>query len=259
MWLFTLEHASEQAAFDQAKAQVDHADAALADLIRSKRQSEIAQLIAERDQANAAMQIAAINYDRDQKQIKVEAISQAALDADKSAYDQARAHYAETTAALTTSRLTTGRFDAIRAAQSDVAAAEAALAVAQWKLDQKKLVAPADAFVFDTLYRPGEFIKDGQPVVSLLPPPNIRVRFFVAATQLSSVPIGSEVKIEGSSTTDFIPAHVTYIAPQAEYAPPELYNRDNREKLLFMLEATPDVTPERIHPGLPVDVLVSKK
>jgi HlyD family secretion protein len=241
--LFSLEHASEQDA-------IDRADATLTDLLKAKRQPELDTLIAQRAQAIAALRIAEINFDRDQKQIKVQAISQATFDADKATLDQAHARLTETEAALATGNLPVGRDDAIRAAQADVSAA-------QWKLDQKKRVAPDDAFVFDTLYRPGEFIKDGQPVVSLLPAANIKVRFFVPATKLAALPIGGKVMIDDNSGQQPLAAHITYISPQAEYSPPELYNRDNREKLLFMLEAKPDTTPERIHPGLPVDVIVN--
>ena len=145
-------------------------------------------LTAQRDQASAALNIATINYARDEQQLKVKVISQAALDADKAALDQANAHLAETEANIATGLESTGRSDAIRAAEADVDAGSAAVASAQWKLDQKTLTAPTDAFVFDTLYRVGEYISAGQPVVSLLPPPNIRARFFVPEPALESLP-----------------------------------------------------------------------
>ena len=140
-------------------------------------------------------------------------ISQAALDADKAALDQAKARLAEAEAALANAKLPTGRDDAIRAAEADAIAAKAALAQAQWRLDQKKLVAPSDAFVFDTLYRPGEFIDAGQPVVSLLPAANIRVRFFVPATALAQLPAGTAVHIKTTGAKDEYPrAYHLYIA-----------------------------------------------
>jgi HlyD family secretion protein len=46
------------------------------------------------------------------------------------------------------------------------------------------------------------------------------------------------------------------MSPKAEYSPPQLYNRENRERLLFMIEAVPDAAPESLHPGQPVDVTV---
>ncbi|MDR3448943.1 MAG: HlyD family efflux transporter periplasmic adaptor subunit [Alphaproteobacteria bacterium] len=254
--LFALDHADETAALDQAKAQAEHAEATLADLLKGKRAPEIETLTAQRDQARAALEIAKITFDRDQKQLKAEAISRATLDNDKSALDQAQAHLAGTEADLATGLLSTGRDDAIKAAAADVAAAQATVTSAQWRLDQKSAAAPGDAFVFDTLYRPGEFIAAGQAVVSLLPALNIRARFFVPEPDLASLPAGTAVQIHCDGCAELIPAHVTYVAPQAEYSPPQLYNRNNRERLLYMLEATPDSSPELIHPGQPVDVTV---
>jgi len=254
--LFTLEHADETAALEQAKAEADHAQSTLADLLKGKRPTEIDTLAAQRDQAGAALKLAAITYARDQQQFRVNAVSQATLDADKATLDQAKGHLAETEADVATGELSTGRTDAIRAAEADIAADTAAVASAQWRLDQKTLTAPSDAFVFDTLYRPGEFIAAGQPVVSLLPAPNIRARFFVPEPQLASVPAGTEVKIHCDGCAELILAHVTYVSPQAEYSPPELYNQDNRARLLYLLEATPDEKPELLHPGQPVDVMV---
>lgn len=253
--LFVLEHVSEQAAVDQAKAQVEHDLAVLSDLLKAKRQPEINALLAARDEAQAALRIADINYQRDIRQIKIQAISQATLDADHAVFDQATAKLAEANASLETAQLSTGRDDAILAAEADVASAKAALAQAKWRLDQKKIVAPADAYVYDTLYRAGEYINAGQPVISLLPPANIRVRFFVPDTVLPAMMLGKHVTVSITGDANPLSAHISYISPQAEYSPPELYNRDNRSKLLFMLEATPDESPERLHVGQPVDVM----
>jgi HlyD family secretion protein len=252
--LFALDHTDEMAALNQAKSQSDHAEATLADLVKGKRAPEMKTLLAQRDEAAAGLDIAKITYERDQKQIKAQAVSQATLDNDKSALDQAMARLQETDANVATGLLSTGRDDAVRAAEADVSAAKAATASAQWKLDQKDSAAPSDAFVFDTLYRPGEFIAAGQAVVSLLPASNIKARFFVPEPDLASFPAGKQVQIHCDGCPKLISAHVTYVAPQAEYSPPELYNRDNRERLLYMLEATPDSSPELLHPGQPVDV-----
>ncbi len=256
--LFTLEHGAEQAAVDQAKAQLAHDEETMIDLLKAKRQPELDQLIASRDEANANLNIAEITFARDQKQIATHAVSQATLDADQAARDQARAKLAEAEAALATGKLSTGRDDAILAAQATVGASRAALAAAEWRLNQKSLTSPTDAFVFDTLFRVGEYANAGQAVVSLLPASNIRVRFFVPGTDLPKLAAGAPVTINETGSMTPIPAHITYIAPQAEYSPPELYNRDNREKLLYMLEATPDAMPERVHPGQPVDVVMPK-
>ncbi len=252
--LFALEHAAETAALEQASAKAERSQATLEDLLKAKRQPELDALTARRDQAKAAFDLATITYERDLKQLKAKAVSQAAVDTDKANMDQARARLDEAEAAIASGRQSIGRDDAIRAAQADVAATQAAVAEAQWRLDQKRGTAPADALVFDTLYRAGEFIPAGQAVVSLLPPANIKVRFFVPEAKLATLPAGTKVHIACTGCGEPVPAHVSYVSPKAEYTPPELYNRDNRERLLFMLEATPDATPEKLHPGQPVDV-----
>ena len=113
--------------------------------------------------------------------------------------------------------------------------------------------------MFDTLYQQGEFVPAGQPVISLLPPANIRAVFSCREPELAFVAARHTVSITFNGAPHPVAAHVTYVAPQAEYSPPELYNRDNRERLLFMIEATPDETPELIHPGQPLDVRVEKR
>lgn len=255
--LFILEHASETAALAEAKAKAERAEATLDDLLKARRPPELEALKAQRDQAEAALRIATITYERDQKQLPSKAVSQATVDADKATMDQARGKLDEAEAALANGRLSIGRDDAIRAAQADVTAGRAALAQAQWRLDQKTMVAPAGGFVFDTLYRQGEFVPAGQPVVSLLPPGNIKVRFFVPESRVAGMPVGMPVQVHIDGEKDNRPAHVTYVSPKAEYSPPQLYNRDNRQRLLFMIEAVPDTAPEAFHPGQPVDVMVS--
>ncbi len=254
--LFVQEHTSEAAAVEQAKAKVAQAEATLVDLIKTKRPPELAALVAQRDQAEAAVRLATINYERDLKQLGARAVSQSTVDADKAAKDQAEGRLKEAEAALANGRLSIGRDDAIHAAQAVVEANKATLADAQWRLDQKTVIAPTNAFVFDTIYRVGEYVPAGQPVVSLLPPSNIKVRFFVPEKNLASIKIGAPIQIGVDNENKPHAGKVTYISPKAEYSPPQLYNRDNRERMLFMIEAVPDDAPETLHPGQPVDVTV---
>ena len=85
-------------------------------------------------------------------------------------FDQQKSRVAELTAQLQVAEIPLGRDDELRAAVSEVNANQAALAQAQWKLDQKTLVAPTAALVADTYFNPGEMSHPGQAVVSLLPP-----------------------------------------------------------------------------------------
>ncbi|MNQ66952.1 putative efflux pump membrane fusion protein [compost metagenome] len=147
-----------------------------------------------------------------------------------------------------------GREEQRRAQAAQVEAARAALAQAEWTLAQKRLAAPAAGQVFDTMYRVGEWVPAGSPVVSLLPPGNIKVRFFVPETVVGSLKVGQQATLRCDGCGDPIPVRIDYVSDQAEYTPPVIYSRESRSKLVYMVEARP--APEaaaRLHPGQPVE------
>jgi HlyD family secretion protein len=144
---------------------------------------------------------------------------------------------------------------------SDAAQVESqndALTKARWSFDQKQQFAPVNAFVQDTLYRQGEWVAAGNPVVVLLPPENLKVRFFVPQEMLPRIKTGENVSVTFDGATKNYSATVNYISTQAEFTPPVLYNRENRAKLIFMIEAkfSPADAAE-LRPGQPVDVKIS--
>jgi len=144
---------------------------------------------------------------------------------------------------------------------ADLAAVEsqkAALEKAKWSFDQKQQFAPADAFVQDTLYRSGEFVAAGNPVMVLLPPENLKVRFFVPQGKLPQIKTGEMVAVSCDGATKNYSATISYISTQVEFTPPVIYNRENRAKLVFMIEAkfSPADAAE-LRPGQPVDVKIS--
>ena len=139
----------------------------------------------------------------------------------------------------------TGREYEIAAQRAMVDQAKAGLAQAQWQLDQRHIAAPAAALVSDTFARPGETIGAGNPVVELLPPQNVLVRFFVPETELATLHIGDRLAIRCDSCAPGLTANITFIAPQPEYTPPVIYSESNREKLVYLIEAhPPDVDAE---------------
>ena len=147
------------------------------------------------------------------------------------------------------------RPDEIRAAEHEAAAAREALAQADWKLRQKSVAATVSGTVTDTLFVRGEWVPSGAPVVSMLPPGNVKARFFVPETGLGRVKVGQGVKLACDGCRTPIDARITFIAPQAEFTPPVIYSKDNRAKLVFLVEARPAAADAaRLHPGQPVDV-----
>jgi HlyD family secretion protein len=129
------------------------------------------------------------------------------------------------------------------------------LASAQWNYTQKFQSAPQAGLVFDTLYRVGEWVDAGHPVVILLPPSDIEVRAFVPETQIGLIHPGDPAKVYVDGVSEPFQGTLRYIFPQAEYTPPVIYSQESRSKLVFMVEV--DFDPEtaaKLNPGQPVDV-----
>jgi HlyD family secretion protein len=256
--LFALERESEASAIRQAEKNLAQAQSQLDDLTKGKRPTEIASLEAQLQQAQANLKLANDQLTRREQLGGASVISAEELDQARAQRDADQAQVNQLTADLATAKLG-GREDAIRAAQADVEAQQAALDKAKWSFDQKQQFAPADAFVHDTLYRQGEWVAAGNPVVVLLPPENLKVRFFVPQEVLPKIKPGQMVNISFDGAAKKYSATVNYISTQAEFTPPVIYNRENRAKLVFMIEAKfAPADAAEVRPGQPVDVKLSQ-
>ena len=252
--LFALEQENEAAARREAEEHLRRAQAQHQNLMTGRRPEEIDAVRAQLGQAQAALQLSEKNLARQEELVRQNFVSRERADEARSTRDRDRERVLELRAQLATANLA-ARPAEIRAAAADVAAAREALAQAEWRLAQKSLRAPQAGTVTDTLYQQGEWVPAGSPVVSVLPPQNIKVRFFVAESVLGSIRLGQTVSVSCDGCSSPVSAPITYIAPQAEYTPPVIYSRENRTKLVFMIEARPaaaDAT--RLHPGQPVGV-----
>ena len=256
--LFTLEQSAELSSLREAAERLRQSQARLADLGKGSRPSELAALEARLAQARAATELSGRELERAIKLHQTTVLSDDDYDRVRLNHEANTKQVVETEAQLVTAQLG-GRADAIAAAQADAAAAQAVLDRAGWSVTQKSQSAPRAALVYDTLFREGEFVAAGQPVVSLLPPANIKVRFFVPEADYAKLKTGALVKVTLTGLPTPLEARISYLSPKPEYTPPILYNRENRAKLVFMVEAVFDPAAARdLHPGQPVDVTVVK-
>ena len=130
---------------------------------------------------------------------------------------------------------------------------QAALNDAEYQLSQRRVVALVNGRVEDIYFRAGEYVPPSTPVVSVLPPENVYVRFFVPETEFGKVHVGQKVAIDCDGCAKNLTAKITFIAQQEEFTPPVIFSIGNREKLVFKLEAR---APGglKLNPGQPVDV-----
>lgn len=255
--LFVLESEQERSARSEAEARVAQVEAALANLTKGRRPAEVEAVRAQLAQANAALKASEADLARARKLVADRFLPPQQLDSALARRDGDRARVTELLAQVNVANLP-ARSDEIAAARAEAKAARDALAQAQWRVDQKAQAAPAGGLVADTFYRPGEYVAAGTPVVSLLPPGNVKVRFYVPETIVASVRPGGAASVRCDGCGEPIPVRIDFIASQAEYTPPVIYSRENRAKLVFMVEARPLQPLDALRPGLPVEVSLDR-
>lgn len=251
--LFALDPLPEEEVLAEAAFNLTAARATLADLKKGQRPTEIATIEHQQKAALAAQTYTDIQLKRSKDLYRTKVVAEENLNLYQSADIALMEVAASLESSLQTARLG-GREEQIAAAQARADAAQAQVNQAQWTLDQKVQRAREGGLVFDTLFRPGEWIPAGQAVVSLLPPEWIRVRFFVPETVLASLKDGGEVEVNADGAAP-VAGRISFISPSAEYSPPVIFSRESRSQLVFMVEVSfaPDKAAA-LHPGQPVQV-----
>ncbi len=253
--LFAQDDIADRASRDQATRQLAQAQDQLANLQAGGKPTEILQALANLADTHAALARTGADYRRGQAMLVDGGVSVQSVDLLRADYQSAGAKGQAAEAALTQIHAPLGRFEEIKAQMAAADAAGAALEGAEWRLAQRHVTAPAAGRVADVLARPGEDIPAGTPVVSLLAPENIFVRFFVPEIALAAIHPGDRMALACDACPGDLSATVSFISPQAEYTPPLIYSDQSRAKLVYLVEARPRPDQaSRLNPGEPVTV-----
>jgi HlyD family secretion protein len=175
------------------------------------------------------------------------AMQEAAVKNAQQAYDRAQA-------LLKTQSGTQRTLDEAEAA---LRTAQARLNSAQTRLTRRKMFSPVAGSVQQIYYRVGELVPVGKPIVAILPPGNLKVRFFVNEATLPKLKIGDTIAVSCDGCQPDITARISFIARSSEFTPPVIYSMEERSKLVFLIEARTD-TPERLRIGQPVSVALEQ-
>lgn len=182
-------------------------------------------------------------------------LQKAELKQAEAAVTNARQAYDRAKLLLTTA---SGTQKAFEDAEATLRTAEARLNSSQTRLARRKVANPATGVVQQIYFRQGEMVPAGRPVLALLPPENIKLRFFVPETAVSKIALGDSVAIGCDGCPPDLIARVSFIAQTAEFTPPVIYSLEERSKLVFLVEARPD-KPAALRVGQPVSVRLVKK
>jgi len=144
------------------------------------------------------------------------------------------------------------------AAVSALRVAEARVETSKTRLMRREIRAPVTGTVQQIYFREGEMAAAQKPVLSILPPGNMKLRFFVPEAALPKLSIGDEIRVTCDNCAPDLTARIYYIATTAEYTPPVIYSLDERNKLVYLIQARPD-RPTSLRVGQPINVYVKPK
>jgi HlyD family secretion protein len=144
------------------------------------------------------------------------------------------------------------------AAVSALRVAEARVNTSQTRLARRSAFAPVTGTVQQIYFREGEMVPAQRPVLSIMPPGNIKLRFFVPEMELPKLAIGDEVRVTCDNCAADLTAKVYFIATAAEYTPPVIYSLDERHKLVYLIQARP-ARPDTLRVGQPISVYLNAK
>ncbi|MGH7552413.1 MAG: HlyD family secretion protein [Longimicrobiales bacterium] len=240
--LFTLDAVREAAARDNAQAQI-----AAAREQGQQATAQLAQAQAEQAQIEADIMRADKELARQEELVRIGASPRRDLESAQATYDSAKARRSQTQALQ--GQATAAR----RQADAQAKQAQASLDTANFNLSERAVRSLVSGRVEDVYFRQGEYAQSGAPVVSILPPENVFVRFFVPEAALANLRPGEQVNIGCDGCPPGLTGTISFIASEAEFTPPVIYSVGNRERLVFKAEArAPSGLPLR--PGLPVEV-----
>jgi HlyD family secretion protein len=255
--LFALQNDIQEADRNQARAALDEARARLARAeAAQQRPEEVAVLEAQETRYRAALEQSQPEFERAKKLVAQGTAAPNRLEQAKAAFERDQAQLAEVRRQIEVARLK-ARSEDIDAAREVVKQAEAKVASAQVRLQQRDVVAPADGVVQEIYFRTGEIVPIGRPVLSLLPPGNLKLRFFLPQDALPRIAIGDTVTVQCDGCSQPLAAEVRFLSRQAEFTPPVIFSSEERAKLVFRAEATPQ-RPDLLRVGQPVSISVGE-
>jgi HlyD family secretion protein len=143
-------------------------------------------------------------------------------------------------------------------AVSALRVAEARVVTSQTRLARRSGFAPVAGTIQQIYFREGEMVAAQRPVLSIMPPGNMKLRFFVSERELPKLSIGDEVRVACDNCAADLTAKIYFIATSAEYTPPVIYSLEERSKLVYLIQARPS-RPDALRVGQPIDVYLNPR
>lgn len=167
---------------------------------------------------------AKLEYDRTQKLVAQNALSQQEFDARNTSLKTNTAALSEAQAALET-------------AKQEVEVATANVQTIQTHIDDATLKSPVTGRVLYRLAEPGEMLAAGGKALTLVNLEDVYMEIYLPSEQAAGLKIGAEARL----TVDYAPgraaaAYVSFVSPEAQFTPKQVETKSERDKLMFRVK-----------------------
>ena len=266
------------------QAELRQARAKLQELLDGARPQEIEQSRAQLGDLKVARDQARREYDRAQKLISQEDISQSQFDQFKARFDStsaqvqnaeqrlalilegprktdieaARAAVARAEAALKITQAQSldiqRKEEDLSARRADVERSKASVSVIDSQLDDTILVSPVDGVVLVKSADPGEVLAAGTPLLTLGEIDKPWLRGYVPQSKLGRIQLGMPVTIRSDSYPNKrYTGKISFIASEAEFTPKQIQTNEERVKLVYRIKVDIENSHRELKLNMPVD------
>ena len=239
-----------------ARARAEAQQIALRRLETGSRPEEIARDRAVVEANRAALADAEILLKRRTDLLQSGNVSRQLYDDAKNAFDAAKARLDMTSQALRLTEIGPRRED-IDEAKAHLLAQRAMQSLADRRLVDTELKAPADGIVLSRIVEPGAMVGPNTPIFTIALTDKVWVRTYISEPTLGRIRPGLEVKI----STDTDPGRsydgwIGFISPTAEFTPKTVETTELRTQLVYRLRVFVRNPDDRLRQGMPVTIRV---
>lgn len=249
-----IEDSQFRAEVDRAEAALQSARATLQDLEAGARPQELDRARAQVTLAKATLELAEADWGRIQRLFEQNVISKNQHDEARTNLEVAESRYK---AALEELRLLEAGFreDQIEAALWQVKQAQAALDLANVRLEKTNIISPIAGVVLVKDSEEGEVISPGVPILTIADLQDMWVKIYINEADLGRIRLGQSAKVRVDSFPEReFPGTITYISDEAEFTPKNIQTLEDRVKLVFAVKVGIDNFGGLLKPGMYADI-----
>jgi HlyD family secretion protein len=146
----------------------------------------------------------------------------------------------------------------VAVARADVARAEESVATAELLVAECAVKSPTSGVIQTRNFEPGEVVGPGSAIATVIRTDALWVRFYVPNAELEHAQPGRSVRIVADAVEgEVFQGAIRVVGQQAEFTPRNVQTREDRDRLVYRVEADVVGQAGALRPGMPVEVRIA--